>query len=126
MAAGATPHVAHTPLSELYYAPGATPADQAAIALMWQAVWGIFDAMLYVGFYIVPIGLILLGIAMFRAPAFGLVLSSVTTLLGVVALAGAVLQMVDPASMIGSLSYFATLIFYLVSGWKVFSLSRIH
>ena len=42
MAAGATPHVAHTSLSTLYQAPGTTPADQATIVLMWQAMWGIF------------------------------------------------------------------------------------
>lgn len=30
-----TPHVAHARLADLYNAPGATPADQATIALMW-------------------------------------------------------------------------------------------
>ncbi|MBV7337497.1 hypothetical protein KFU94_56565 [Chloroflexi bacterium TSY] len=33
-----TPHVAHARLADLYNAPGATPADQATIALMWQVV----------------------------------------------------------------------------------------
>jgi hypothetical protein len=42
---GALPHVAHAPLSVLYHAPGATPVDQAILALVWQATWGLFDAM---------------------------------------------------------------------------------
>jgi hypothetical protein len=122
--AGALPHVAHAPLSDLYHAPGATPADQAAIALMWQATWGVFDAMLYVGFFVVPIGLILLGAAMFGAPAFGKGFGGLSVVLGVVGLVAAVLQMADPSSMIGAGSYFACLIFYFVVGWKVYSLSR--
>ena len=44
--------------SDLYHAPGVTPADQAALALMWQATWGIFNAILYVGFFVVPIGIL--------------------------------------------------------------------
>jgi hypothetical protein len=124
MVVGATPHVAHAPLSDLYHAPGATPADQATLALLWQATWGIFDAMLYVGFFVVPIGLILLGLAMLGAPAFGRSFGGLSVVLGVVGLVAAVLQMVDPASMIGAGSYFASLIFYLVLGWKVNSLSK--
>ena len=71
MVVGTTPHVAHAPLSDLFHAPGATPADQATLALLWQAIWGIFDAMLYVGFFVVPVGIIVLGVAMFGAPTFG-------------------------------------------------------
>ncbi len=121
---GALPHVAHAPLSDLYHAPGATPEDQATLALLWQATWGIFDAMLYVGFFVVPIGLIALGVAMLGAPAFGKGFAGVSVVLGVVGLVAAVLQMVDPSSMIGALSFFAIVIFYLVLGWKVYSLSR--
>jgi hypothetical protein len=124
MAVSATPHVAHAPLSDLYHAPGATPADQATIALMWQATWGVFDAMLYVGFFVVPIGLLLLGVGMLGAPAFGKGFGGVGVALGAVGLVAAVLQMVDPSSMIGALSYLAYLIFCLVLGWKVYSVSR--
>lgn len=31
---GALPYVAHTPLSDLYHAPGTTPEDQATLALL--------------------------------------------------------------------------------------------
>jgi hypothetical protein len=124
MMVSATPHTAHAPLSDLYHAPGATPADQATLALLWQATWGIFDAMLYVGFFVVPIGLTLLGIAMLRTPAFGKGLGGVIVALGVVGIVAAVLQMADPAAIFGVGSYFAGIIAYLVLGWKVYSLSR--
>jgi hypothetical protein len=125
MMVSTTPHVAHSPLSVLYHAPGATPVDQATLALMWQATWGIFHAMLYVGFFVVPIGLIALGVAMFGAPAFGKGFGGVGIVLGVAGLAAGFLQMADPSSMVGAGSYFACLIFYLVFGWKVFRLSRV-
>jgi hypothetical protein len=121
---GTVPHVAHAPLYDLYHAPGATPADQATLALLWQAIWGIFEAMLFVGFFIVPIGLIALGVAMLGAPAFGKGFGWVSVVLGVVGLVAAVLAMVDPSSMIGAGSYFAGLIFYFVLGWKVYTLSK--
>ena len=124
MGVSTTPHVAHAPLSDLYHAPGATPADQATLALLWQAIRGINDSMLYVGFFVVPIALILLGVAMLGAPAFGKGFGGVSVVLGVLGLIAAVLQMVDPASMIGAGSYFACLVFYLVMGWKLYSLSR--
>jgi hypothetical protein len=121
---GALPHAAHAPLSDLYHAPGATPADQAALALMWQAVWGITDAVLYTGFFVVPVGLILLGVGMLGSPAFGKGYGWVSVALGLIGLVAAVLQIVDPASMIGAVSYFASLIFYLILGWKLWSLSK--
>jgi hypothetical protein len=121
---GALPHVAHAPLSDLYHAPGATPGDQATLALLWQAIWGINDAILYVGFFVVPIGLVVLGVAMLGTPAFGKGFGGVSVVLGVVGLVAAVLQLVDPSSMIGAGSYFASLIFYFVMGWKVYSLSK--
>jgi len=124
MVVSATPHVAHAPLSELYHAPGATPVDQATLAIMWQATWGVFDAPLYVGFFVVPIGLMLLGVAMFGAPAFGKGLGGVIVAFGAMGVVAAVLQMIDPAAMIGAGSYFACLISYCILGWKLYTLSK--
>ena len=89
-----------------------------------QALWGINDSMLYVGFFVVPVGLILIGVAMRGAPAFGKGLGGAIVVIGGIGLVAAVLQMVDPASMIGMGSYFAILISYLVLGWKVYNLSK--
>ncbi len=124
MMVSTTPHVAHAKLSDLYYAPGVTPADQATLALMWQAIWGMIDMMLYVGFFVVPIGLIILGVGMFSAPAFGKGSGWASVALGVLGLAAAVAQMFDPASLVGMGSYFAYIIFYFVLGWKVYRMSR--
>ncbi len=124
MMVGTTPHVAHAPLSDLYHAPGAAAADQAAIALLWQATWGIFDAMLYVGFFVVPLGLFLLGAGMLESAAFGKGLGWLSVALGVIGLAAAVLQLVDPSSMIGAGSYIVCLFFYFIMGWKIYSLSK--
>jgi hypothetical protein len=124
LAAAALPHVATAPLSDLYHASGATPGEQATLALMWQATWGIFDALLAVGFFVVTIGLIMLGVAMLGTPAFGKGFGWVSVVLGVVGFAAAVFNIVDPASMIAAVTFFAIIIFKLVLGWKVYSLSR--
>ena len=68
MVVSTTPHVAHARLSAIYFAPEATPADQATIVLMWQAIWGMIDMMLYIGFFVVPIGVFVLGVAMLGCP----------------------------------------------------------
>ena len=124
MMLSATPHVAHAPLSELYHTPGVTPADQATIALMWQAIWGMIDVTTYIGFFIVSISLIVLGAGMIGSLAFGKGFGVVALLLGVAGLVMAILQIIDPASMIGAGSYFAQIIFYFILGWKLFNLSR--
>jgi hypothetical protein len=124
MMVSSNPHVAHAPLSELYHAPGATPADQAALALLWQAILGIVDLTTYVGFFIVPIGILILGVGMFGSPTFGKGYGGVSMALGVVGFVAAFLQIFDPASMIGAVSYFAIIIFFLVMGWKVYTVSR--
>lgn len=119
-----TPHVAHARLANLYNAPGATPADQATIALMWQVVWGMIDVMVYIGFFVIPLGLFALGVAMFRAPAFGKGYGGLSMGLGVIGFAAALYQMIDTASMAGFASYLAYVVFYIALGWKLYSLSR--
>ena len=71
LAAGALPQVARTPISDLYHAPGATPEDQATLVLLWQATQAMLDALLVTGLLLLPMGLLTLGVAMFRTPAFG-------------------------------------------------------
>jgi len=124
MVISATPHVAHYPLSELFQATGTTPEAQETIALMWQGTWGVFDAPLYVGFFVVPLGLILLGVAMFAAPEFGKGISWMTVVIGALAFVAAILQMIDPASDIGAVSYLAPIVVYFVLGMKLNKLSK--
>ena len=124
LAAGALPHVATTPISDRYHAPGATPEDRATLALLWQATQGIFDALFVVGLLILPIALIVLGVAMLQAKAFGKVFGGASVGLGVVGVVAAFAVVVDPLSPIAPVGVLALIVFNLVLGWKVYSLSR--
>src|SRR5215204_785038 len=127
LAAGALPRVATAPISDLYHAPGATPEDQATLVLMWQATEGIFDALFGVGLLLVPIGFVALGVAMLGAPAFGRGFGGVSVVVGVVGVVGVVaasILLVDPLSPSAFIGVLALIVFHLVVGWKVYSLSR--
>lgn len=124
LAAGALPHVATVPLSDLYHAPGATPADQATLVLIWRAAQGIFDALLFAGLALLPISLIALGVAMIGTPAFGKRLGGFTVGLGVIGVVAVALTLIDPRSPIAALGVFALIAFHLVLGWKTFALSK--
>jgi hypothetical protein len=123
LAAGAIPHVVTSRLSDLYHADGATPDEQATLVLLWQANQGMFDALLLVGLLVMPVGVILLGLAMRRDPAFGKVAGNVSVALGVVGLAAATVMLVDPLSAAAALGVFALIGFHLVAGWKTYRLS---
>jgi hypothetical protein len=124
LAAGALPHVASVPISDLYHAPGATPSDQAALVLVWQATQGIFEALVAAGILMATGSLIALGAAMFGAPAFGKGLGRTSIGLGVVGVAAAFFDLVAPPSPIAAGGFLALTVFQLVLGWKVYSLSR--
>jgi len=123
MIISATPHVAHSPLSEIYHTPGTTLDAQETLGLIWQATWGVMDAPLYVGFFVGMLGFTLLGVAMFGSQDFGKGLRWVSVVLGAVGLVAALLQLIDPASDIGGLSFIAYIIFYFVLGIKIYRLS---
>ena len=128
-AAESLTHVAFAPISDLYHAPGATPEDQATLVLLWQATQGIFNALTAVGTLLVPIGLIVLGVAMLGVPAFGKGFGGVSVVLGVVGVVGMSFFVVDPFSSIGLVGTFlgafvALVIFLLLLGRKVYNLSR--
>ena len=123
LAAGALPHVATAPISDLYHAPGATPGDQATLVLVWQATQGIFDALLVTGLVIVPMGIVALGLAMPAAPGFGRRVGRIIVALGAVGLASAAASLVEVSSL-GVLGVLALVVFHLVLGWKVHRLAR--
>jgi hypothetical protein len=125
LAAGALPHVATAPISDLYHVPGATPEDQATLVLLWQATEGIFDALFGVGLLVVPIGLITLGVAMLGAPAFGKGSGGISVVLGIIGVVAATVLLVDPLSPMAFVGVLALIVFNLVLGWKVYSLSMV-
>src|SRR5829696_1372083 len=124
LAAGALPHVATAPISDLYHAPGATPEDKATLVLVWRATQGIFDALFGVGLLLVPIAFVALGVAMLRVPAFGKGFGGVSVVLGVVGIVAASVLLVDPLSPSAFVGVLALIVFHLVLGWKLYSLSR--
>lgn len=123
LAAGALPHVATVPVSALYHAPGSTPDDQATLLLIWQAVDGVFDAMLFAGLVLLPVGLVAFGVAMTGRPAYGTRFGRFTVGLGLVGVVAAVMVLIDPASPVAALGMVALIAFHLVLGWKTHRLS---
>lgn len=125
LAAGALPHIWQAPISDLYHAPGATAQAQATLILLWQVTQGVFSALLVTGLVIVPLGVIALGVAMLKAPAFGKGLGGVSVVLGVVGMVAASALLVDISSLIAIPGVFALIVFHLVLGWRVYILSRV-
>jgi hypothetical protein len=124
LAAGALPHVATLPISDLYHAPGVTPQDQAALVAVWAATEGMFEALLGAGLLIVTPGLIVLGAGMLDAPAFGKRLGWLSLALGGLGLVAAVVFLIVPPSPIAAVGVLGLVVFHLVVGWKVVILSR--
>jgi len=124
LAAGALPHVATDRLADIYFGPGVTAADQAALVLMWQSAWGIFDALLFAGLGIAAVGITMLGVAMLRSVDFGSGFGWLSTAIGVIGIAATVGALIDPDSPIVVLNVFGLIIFHLIMGWKIYRLSN--
>src|SRR5215210_4622735 len=124
LAAESLHHPWQTPISNLYHAPGATPEDQATLVLLWQATQGIFNAMFVTGLLLLPIGVIALGVAMLGAPAFGQGSGWMSLVVGVLGIAAGVVLLIDPGSPIAIVSILSLIVFHIVLGWKVYTLSR--
>jgi hypothetical protein len=104
-------------------AAGAIPDERATLVLLWQANQAMFDALLLVGLLVMPVGIILFGLAMRGDPAFGKVTGNISVALGVVGLAAATVMLLDPLSAIAAIGVFALIGFHLVAGWKTYRLS---
>lgn len=122
--AGAIPHVVTSRLSDLYHASGATPADQATLALMWQAEIGTIEMLLIEGLFLIPIALTTLGCGMLTAPNFGKGYGIMSVVIGVAGIIAAVVLMADPRSLIAVVGVLGMIVFHLVLGLKIFALSR--
>jgi hypothetical protein len=124
LAAGALPHVATAPLSDLYHAPGATLQDQTTLVLLWHGIEAMFEALLFTGLVILPLGLIALGTAMLGAPGYGTRISRTTVALGVTGLAAATAVVAGAPGIIVAVGVFALIGFHLAAGWKTHRLAR--
>jgi len=116
------PRFAFAPLSDLYHAPLATIETQATVVLLWEATQGITYTFTFVGSLFLMIGFIALGVAMIRAPAFGRRLGWVSIVLGVLGGVGVVVSLFVFEAI--GFMFLADLIFLLLFGRKVYSLSK--
>jgi hypothetical protein len=124
LAAGALPHAVTVPLSDLYHAPGATAADQATLVLVWQGMQATFDALLVTGLAILPVSVLVFGVAMLEAPGFGRRIGSVSVGIGVIATIAAIILLIDPLSFIAVVGILVLIVFHLVAGSRLYRLSR--
>lgn len=124
MAASSLLHVSTSPLAELYTSADTPPEDLPAIEYAWHGAQSVFDTMLATGVLLVPIGIILLGIAMWRAPAFGPGLAKLSIGLGAVGIIGAAIAVVDPGSAFSAASVAAIALFHLIAGWRTLKLGN--
>jgi len=124
MAASSLLHVSTSPLADLYTAPDTSPEELRAIEYAWHGAQSVFDTMLATGVLLVPIGIVLLGVAMRNAPAFGARLGSLSIALGTIGIIGAVIAIVDPGSIASAASVLAIALFALSTGWRMLKLGK--
>lgn len=65
-----------------------------------------------------PIGMVLLGVAMQRTPSFGRRLSVLAIALGVLGILGATIEIIDTGSDASAVAVLAVVLFHLASGWR--------
>ena len=118
-----TTQVAFDPISNLYHAPGATPADQHALTLLWQATQGMFNQFDVGATLLLSTALIVLGVTMFRAPGFGKVFGGLSVVIGAAQLVGISTLSTNSASY-APFALLAFLVFPIVFGWKLYRISR--
>jgi hypothetical protein len=118
-----TTQFAFDPISNLYHAPGATPADQATLALIWQATQGMFNEFDVAATLLLSTGLIVLGVAMIRTPTFGKVFGGLSIAFGGAQILGISLFSTNSAAY-APFALLAFLIFPVLFGWKLYSMSR--
>jgi hypothetical protein len=123
LAAGALPNVAFVPIADLYHAPGATPGEQTALIPLWQATQGIFNETDTVGFLLLMVGLIVLGVAMLQAPAFGRGYGGVSVVVGAVGVVAIYVVGLESISF-APVVILTNVILPFLFGWKLYRLSR--
>ena len=124
LAAGSVLHVSTSPLSDLYTDPETPVEDLPAIEYAWHGAQSIFDTMLATGLLLVPIGMILLGIAMTEAPSFGRRLGQGAIGLAVVGTIGAVVAIVVPDSDASAASVLVIVLFHGLTGWRTLKIGN--
>jgi len=122
MAASSLLHVSTSPLADLYTDSSTPPDDLPAIEYAWHGAQSVFDSMLATGLLLVPIGMVLLGVAMRRSQQFGQRLAWLAIGLGAIGVVGATVEIVDQALEFSAVSMLAIIVFHLATGWRTLHL----
>ena len=122
MASSSLLHVSTSPLADLHDAPGTTPEEQQMVEYAWHGAQSIFDTMLATGVLLVPIGIVLFGVAMRSSPRFGPRSTMAAIGLGAVGTIGAAIEIVDPGSDASAVAVLAIVVFHLSAGWRTLTL----
>jgi len=118
-----TTQFAFDPISNLYHAPGATPADQATLALLWQATQGMFNEFDVAATLLLSTGLIVLGVAMIMTPRFAKVFGGLSIAFGLAQIIGISLFSTNSVAY-APFALLAFLVFPVVFGLKLYRLSK--
>jgi hypothetical protein len=124
---GAIPAIAFSHISDLYHAPGATPQDQATLALVWEGIQAIFNETDAMGLALLGASFILLGIGMLRNPHFGKKIGAASIVSGLAVFAGIgwySLSLYSDTFVLAPFSILVIVIFPLLLGWKAYRVSR--
>lgn len=124
MAASSMLHLSTSPLADLYTAPDTSPEERQMIEYSWHGAQSVFDTMLATGVLLVPIGIVLLGIAMRGASAFGRRLTAFTFGLGIAGIVGAAIAIVVPGSAFAAVGVLAIVAFCAGTGWRLLTLGK--
>ncbi len=119
-----TTQVAFDPISNLYHTPGATLADQATLALIWQATQGMFNEFDVAATLLLSTGLIVLGVAMIKTPTFGKIFGGLSAAFGAAKIIGISLFSTNSTAY-APFALLAFLIFPILFGTKLYRLSKI-
>jgi hypothetical protein len=119
-----TTQFAFDPLSNLYHASGATPADQHTITLIWQATQGMFNQFDTSATLLISAGFIVLGVTMFRVQAFGKIFGGLSAAFGVAQIVAINLFSTNSVAY-APFALLAFLVFPVLFGWKLYSLSKV-
>ena len=117
-------HVTTAPLAELHSSPDTPAQDLTSIEYAWRGTQAVYDTMLATGLLLVPIGIILLGIAMRSTSSFGPRLGTFAIVFGLIGTVGAVVEIVDTEVELSALSVLAIVVFHLVVGLRTLKLGN--
>lgn len=122
MAASSLLHVSTSPLADLYTDASTPPEDVVAIEYAWHGTQSVFDSMLATGLLLVPVGMVLFGLAMKRSLQFGPRLAWLAIGVGAIGVVGATAEIVDQSLEVSALSVLAIVVFHLATGWRTLHL----